>query len=183
MKPILAIFALMAMALITGCTQIDSGNVGVSTTRGKIDLAERPQGNYFTPIETLSEFTTKEVSFSLDDLKPKTANNITMADVDVDIYFRANPTLVADTVVKYQGDVVRHKDIVKGSKSDDLVAGYSRVSRAAREAIYTGVAQFQASEINNKRADLGEAITKALQDDLNKTDKDVCVSADAILTS
>ncbi|QFZ84549.1 hypothetical protein GFK26_18140 [Variovorax paradoxus] len=173
MKRIFASLATMALVLIAGCSQIDSGNVGVSTTRGKIDLAERSQGNYFTPIETLSEFTTKEVSFQVNDQKPKSSDNLTMADMDVDIYFKANPAMVADTVLKYQGDVVKHKDIVAGSKSDNLVAGYSRLSREAREAIYSAVASFPATTMHTKRAELATEIQKRLQSELDKTDKDV----------
>lgn len=173
MKRFATFLAVMALALITGCTQIDSGNVGVSVYRGKVALEEKPQGNYFTPIETLNEFTTKEVSFQLNDLKPKTANQITMSDVDVDIYFKAIPDKVADTYVKYQGDVVEHRAIVPGSKSTDMIAGYSRVSREAREAVYYGVSRFQASEINNKRSELAEAIVERLQKELDKTDPGV----------
>lgn len=173
MKRFASFLTALVLVAITGCTQIDSGNVGVSVYRGNTSLEEKPQGNYFTPIETLNEFTTKEVSFPLNDLKPKTANQITMADVDVDIYFKATPGKVADTVVKYQGDVVEHRAIVKGSDSKDLVAGYNKVLREAREAVYVGVSRFQASEINNKRAELAEAIVQQLQKELEKTDPGV----------
>ena len=174
MKRLFAILAATAALLFTtACTQIDSGNVGVSTTRGKIALEERTQGNYFTPIESLSEFTTKEVSFQLLDLKPKSADKLTMADIDVDIYFKAEPSLVADTVLKYQGDVVRHSDIVPGSKSSDLVAGYGRVSREAREAVYNAVAEFPATVMHTKRAELAAAVQRHLQTELDKSDKGV----------
>ena len=167
------ILAAAALLFAVGCTQIDSGNVGVSITRGKISLDEKPQGNYFTPIETINEFTTKEVSFQLNDQKPKSSDNLTMTDMDVDVYFKANPMLVADTVLKYQGDVVKHKDIVPGSNSSDLVAGYAKVSREAREAVYTAVAMFPATTMHTKRSDLASEIQKYLQAELNKTDKDV----------
>jgi hypothetical protein len=183
MKRFTLFLAALAIAFLAGCTQIDSGNVGVSVTRGNTDLNERPQGNYLTIIETLNEFTTKEVSFQLNDLKPKTANQITMADVDVDIYFKAVPGKVADTVVKYQGDVVRHKDIVPGSKSDDLIAGYNKVLREARESVYYGVSRFQANEINNKRAELADTIVRQLQSELEKSDPGVWIVTGANVRS
>jgi len=171
MKKLFSMFlAAAALVLATGCTQIDSGNVGVSVTRGKISLEEKPQGNYFTPIETLNEFTTKEVSFQLTDLKPKSSDNLTMADLDVDIYFQANPGQVADTVLKYQGDVVKHRDVVAGSKSDDLVAGFNKVSREAREAVYVAAGQFPATTMHTKRIELAEAVKKQLQSELDKSD-------------
>jgi len=171
MKKLFSMFlAAAALVLATGCTQIDSGNVGVSVTRGKISLEEKPQGNYFTPIETLNEFTTKEVSFQLTDLKPKSSDNLTMADLDVDIYFQANPGQVADPVLKYQGDVVKHRDVVAGSKSDDLVAGFNKVSREAREAVYVAAGQFPATTMHTKRIELAEAVKKQLQSELDKSD-------------
>jgi prohibitin 1 len=162
--------AAAAAVLAVGCTQIDTGNVGVSVTRGKVSMEEKPQGNYFTPIETINEFTTKEVVLSLNDLKPKTANNVTMSDVDVDFYFRAVGDKVAETYVKYQGDVVRHKDVMPGSSSSDLVVGYGKVTREAREAVYFGLAQYQASEVNAKRGELPDVLMKRLQAELDKTD-------------
>jgi prohibitin 1 len=165
--------AALALIAAAGCTQIDSGNVGVSTTRGKIALDERPQGTYFTPIETITEFTTKEVSFQLLDLKPKSSDNLTMSDVDIDVYFKATPDKVADTVTKYQGDVVRHKDVVPNSSSTDLIAGYNKVSREARESVYRAVAAFPATTMHTKRDELAAVIRKNLQSELDASDPGV----------
>lgn len=170
MKRFATFLAVMVLALITGCTQIDSGNVGVSVYRGNVSLEEKPQGNYFTPIEDLKEFTTKEVSFPLNDLKPKSSDNLTMSDIDVDVYFKAAPGKVADTVVKYQGDIVRHKDIVQGSNSTDMVAGYNKVYREARESVYRAVATFPATTMHTKRDELAAAVMKNLQAELDKSD-------------
>ena len=170
MKRFASFLAVMVLAFLAGCTQIETGNVGVSKTRGKIDLVERPQGNYFTPIESLSEFTTKEWPLTLDNQKPKSSDNLTIADLDVDIYIQAVPDRVAETVAKYQGDVVKYSDLVKGANSDDLVAGYGKVSREAREAIYVAVAQFPATTMHAKRTELAAAIAKQVQSELDRTD-------------
>lgn len=165
----LAVLAVSAFA-ITGCSQIDSGNVGVVKTFGKINPEELPQGTHLTWLATVDEFTSKEVSLSFDNMKPKAKDNLTIADLDVDIYYQANPTQIAETVVKYQGDVVKHKQVVKDGTSD-LIAGYNRVSRAAREAIYQAVAEFPATTMHTKRSELSDRIQKILQKELDTNDK------------
>jgi regulator of protease activity HflC (stomatin/prohibitin superfamily) len=161
--------AVIGLALATGCTQIDTGNVGVAKTMGKYDPQERAPGVYFTPIESVSEFTTKEVAIAVNDLKPKAQDNLTMTDMDVDVYFKANPALISETVTKYQGDFARHDQLVQGGSSD-LVVGVSRVSREAREAIYNAVAEFQATTMHTKRNELAASIQKKLQSELDKSD-------------
>lgn len=166
--------AALVLAVASGCSQIDTGNVGVVRTFGKTDPVELPQGVHVTWFATVGEFTTKEVFFSLDDLKPKAQDNLTISDLDVDVYFQANPNLVAETSAKYQGDVVRHGDIVKGG-TGDLVVGFNRVSREAREAIYRAVGDFPATTMHTKRAELSARIQGLLQAELNKSDKDAWV--------
>lgn len=164
------VFAVMAMVFMVGCSQIDTGNVGVVRTFGKTSPDELPQGLHLTWFATVGEFTTKEIAFQLNDLKPKAQDNLTIADLDLDIYYQTNPGLVADTSMKYQGDVMRHKDIVQNGTSD-LVVGFSRVSREAREAVYNAVAEFPATTMHTKRAELSARIQKLLQSELDKTDK------------
>ncbi len=162
------------LALITGCSQIETGNVGVVKTWGKWDMDERLPGVSLSVVETVYEVTTKEVGFQVNDLKPKAFDNLTIADLDVDVYFKINPQLAADTMVKYQGDVIEYGDLVKDG-GRELVVGFNRVSREAREAAYKGVAQFPATTMHTKRAELSAEIQRTLQAELDKTDKNVWV--------
>jgi len=90
----------------------------------------------------VDEITTKEASFQLNDMTPKSRGNLTMKDVDIDVYYKTTPAAVPALYIKYQGDVVQHNQIVPGGTKDLLVA-FSRVSREAREAIYKSVAELQ----------------------------------------
>ena len=170
MKKLFLSCMIAVAALASGCTQIDSGNVGVSKVFGKVKSEERGEGVYMTVVESLMEFTTKEVPMAMDNMKPKSSDNLSMTDVDVDIYFKANPGRVAETVIKYQGDSVRYNDLVKDSRSSDLVVGYSRVNRAAREAIYKAFAKFPATTMHTKRTELAGEIQTVLQAELDKSD-------------
>jgi regulator of protease activity HflC (stomatin/prohibitin superfamily) len=157
-------------AALTACTQIDTGNVGVERTLGKVSPDALPPGIYFTLFKNVDEFSAKEVSFQLNDMTPKSRDNLTMKDVDIDIYFKVNPSAVPGLYTKYQGDVVRHKDVVdNGTK--DLVIAYSRVSREARESVYKSIAQLDATTMHTKRSELSELVRAGLQKELDANDK------------
>ncbi|MCV2362535.1 hypothetical protein LNV23_03620 [Paucibacter sp. DJ1R-11] len=171
MKRSPATLALLGLcALLSACSQIDTGNVGVERTLGKVGAESLPPGVYFTLFKSVDEFTTKEVSFSLNDMTPKSRDNLTMKDVDLDIYFKTTPGAVPGLYVKYQGDVVQHGDIVKGG-TKDLVIAFSRVSREAREAVYKAIAQLDATTMHTKRTELAEMVRVGLQQELDANDK------------
>ena len=159
-----------AAALLAGCTQIDTGNVGVERTLGKVSAEALPPGIYMTLFKSVDEFTAKEIGFQLSDMTPKSRDNLTMKDVDIDVYFKVMPTAIPGLFTKYQGDVVRHADVVRdGSK--DLVIAYGRVSREAREAVYKAVAEMDATTMHTKRAELSERVRAGLQKELDTNDK------------
>ncbi len=155
---------------LAACSQIDTGNVGVERTLGKVGTEALTPGVYFTLFKSVDEFTTKEVSFQLVDMTPKSRDNLTMKDVDIDVYYKTTPAAVPGLYVKYQGDVVQHNQIVQdGTK--DLVVAFSRVSREAREAIYKSVAELDATTMHTKRTELSEMVRARLQEELEKNDK------------
>lgn len=170
MKTIRTLFLLAIAALLGACSQIDTGNVGVERTLGKVDTEALPPGVYFTMFKTVDEFTAKEVSFALENLTPKSRDNLTMKDVDIDVYYKVTPAAIPGLFVKYQGDVVQHKQVVKDGTSD-LVVAYGRVLREAREAVYKSIAGMDATTMHTKRTELAESVRKTLQAELDATDK------------
>lgn len=166
LKAFLAIGLLVALS---ACTVVETGNVGVERSFGKYTPAPLPQGVYMTILDSVDEYTTKEVSFPLADLKPKSKDNLTLQDLDIDVYFKTTPAKIPELVVKYQGDAVRHGDIVEGG-TNVMVVGYNRVLRAAREATYKAAAQFTATTMHTQREEISEAIRKELQKELDASD-------------
>lgn len=169
MKIIIAIL----FTFLAGCTQIDTGNVGVERTLGNVKQETLPPGVYMTMFKTVEEFTAKEVPLSLSDLKPKSRDNLTMTDVDIDVYFKVNPTKMAALYIKYQGDV---SEVLKpGSdgtmkKTGDEIVGMGRVLREARESVYRAIAQFDATTMHLKRDEIANAVRTILQKELDVTD-------------
>lgn len=136
-------------------------------TLGKVGTEALNPGVYFTLFKTVDEFTTKEVSFQLNDMTPKSRDNLTMKDVDV--YHKTTPAAVPAFHIKYLGDVVQHNQIVHGG-TKDLVVAFSRVSREAREAIYKAIAELDATTMHTKRTGLSEMVRARLQEELEKND-------------
>jgi regulator of protease activity HflC (stomatin/prohibitin superfamily) len=158
------------VALLAACTQIDTGNVGVERTLGKVGTDAMPPGVYFTLFKSVDEFTSKEVLFQLENMTPKSRDNLTMQDVDVDVIYKVDGSRVPALYAKYQGDVVKHSQVVKDG-AGDLIIGHNRVSREAREAVYKAVASFEATTMHTKRAEITEAVRKTLQAELDTADQ------------
>lgn len=175
MKKILAI-ALLLMAAMTGCTQIDTGNVGVETVRGQVSDQTMPPGVYGTIFKTVYEVTTKQVVLPLNDLKPKTKDNLTMADFDIDVYYSTNGGKVASLFTKYNGDLAK-------LESGDLAVGQGRVYRTAREAAYQVASEFAGLEMNQKRGDMAAKLIKYIQAELDRNDAGAFVVQDVNIRS
>jgi prohibitin 1 len=170
MKPIRTLLVLAVAAQLGACTQIDTGNVGVERTLGKVGTEALPPGVHFTLFKTVDEFTSKEVIFQLDNMTPKSRDNLTMQDMDLDVIYKVDGSRVPALYAKYQGDIVKHDQVVKGGSSD-LIISHSRVVREAREAVYKSVASFDATTMHTRRTEITEAVRKVLQAELDAADK------------
>lgn len=154
---------IIAIPLFAACTQIDTGNVGVESTLGQFKTDELAPGVYFSAFKNIIEVSAKENALSMNDLKPKSKDNLTMADFDFDIYYRIDPAKAADLLMKYRGD------LSEADKKDGAqMVGVNLITRQAREAAYKAAADFNASEMHTKRTELSEGITKAMQKELDK---------------
>jgi hypothetical protein len=170
MNTIRTLLLLTFAAVLGACTQIDTGNVGVERTLGKVGTEAMPPGVYFTMFKNVDEFTSKEVLFQLDNMTPKSRDNLTMQDMDIDVIYKVDGSRVPALYAKYQGDIVKHGQVVKDGTSD-LIISHSRVVREAREAVYKTVASFDATTMHTRRTDITEAIRKVLQSELDNADK------------
>ena len=150
---------------------VDTGHVGVERTLGKVDLTETEPGmNFKMPLLTQAyEYSAKEIALDLDDLRPKAADNLSLQDLDVTVYYNAAPHAIADLMVKYANASYNARDA--------LLPAYGIVYREARGAIYEEVAKVDSLELHRMRDVLQDSIQESLQNRL--ADKD----GDALLVS
>ncbi len=161
MKLFRSIFAFAAIAILSACTQIDTGNVGVESVLGQVKKETLPPGIYLTAFKKVIEVSAKESPLQLDDMRPQTSDKITLSDLDVDIYVQIDPSKAADIITRWPGDLIT----VAGEEGARVGSQY--VIRQAREAIYTAVAKIGSAIVHTQRAELSANIVKSLQKDLD----------------
>ena len=159
MKRILAV--VVAAMLAVGCTQIDTGNVGIESTFGQVKETSLVPGLYQTVTKTVYEVSGKEIPIALVDMKPKTADNVTLQDLDVAIYYQIQGAQAAKVFTRYASD------LVYDGKADAYLLGQGIVTRNAREAAYKAVAKQHSSDVHTKRETVAEDTKKLLQAELD----------------
>jgi len=163
MKTIIASIALAFLTLMTGCSQIDTGNIGVESTMGQVKKETMPPGVYFTLFKKVTEVSAKELLLQMDDMKPQTSDKITLQDLDVDIYVQIDPAKAADIMTRWPGDITH----VKGE--DGARVGINYVTRQSREAIYNAVSKRGSATVHTERSEIAAEIVKSLQADLDES--------------
>ena len=160
-----ALFVILTVTFLFGSFYVvDTGHVGVERTLGKVDLVETEPGmNFKMPLLTTAyEFSAKEIALDLNDLKPKAADNLSLQDLDVTVYYNAAPHTIADLMVKYAN--------ASQSAPGAILPAYGIVYREARGAVYEEVAKVDSLELHKLRDALQTSIQDSLQSRL--TDKD-----------
>jgi regulator of protease activity HflC (stomatin/prohibitin superfamily) len=168
---IAAVLALIAIGLaLTSCGTIESGNVGVRTTLGKVNPEEVEPGIYLgvPGISRVQEFSAKEIGLDLNDLTPKARDNLSLRDLDVTVYYRVQPTSVADLYIKY---AAQH-GVDEGRRSVYLPA-LGLMQRLTRNVVYEQAARIDSLIMHTRRDELAAAVHKSLQTELDNNDKGV----------
>lgn len=165
---VVAVFILaLALAALASCGTIESGNVGIRTTLGKVNPDEVEPGLYLgvPGISRVQEFSAKEIGIDLNDLTPKARDNLSLRDLDVTVYYRVVPTAVADLYIKY---AAMH-GLEEGKRNVFLPAN-GLLLRLARNAVYEQAARIDSLVMHTRRDELAAAVHKALQVELDAND-------------
>ena len=165
-----AFFSLLLVTfLFFSVVLIESGNVGVRKTLGKVNPEEVSPGlNFRVPAVTqITEFVGKEIAIDLTDLTPKAADNLSLRDMDVTVFYKAASGQIADLYVKYAN--AHHYD----KESDSYFPAYRLVYREARRAAYETVAEIDSLTMHKKREQIADSIEARLQETLESNDPGV----------
>ncbi len=165
-----ALLGILAITLLFfSIVVIESGNVGVKKTLGKIQPQEITPGlSLRIPVITsIVEFVGKEIAIDLTDLTPKAADNLSLRDMDVSVFYRAESDQISDLYVKYAN---AHQ---YDQESDSYFPAYRLVFREARRAAYETVARIDSLTMHKKREQIADSIKIRLQETLDANDPDV----------
>ena len=148
---------------------IESGNVGVKKTLGKVNPEEVSPGLTLRmpAITQITEFVGKEIAIDLIDLTPKAADNLSLRDMDVTVFYKAAAEQIADLYVKYAN--AHHYD----EESNSYFPAYRLVYREARRSAYETVAKIDSLTMHKKREQIASSIKARLQETLESNDPDV----------
>ncbi len=144
---------------------VETGNVAVERTLGKVNHVEQLQGlNFKMPFLTSrQEFSAKEIAIDINDLTPKAADNLSLKDLDVSIFYRVPQDRVSELFVKYAQ--------VSGRGTDGIyLPAYGLVVREARSAIYEQVSKIDSLQLHKQRESLQTDVLQELQSRLERSD-------------
>jgi hypothetical protein len=150
--------------LLTGCTRIETGEVGVRVGFDRqIQSGELLPGSFNQVIiGDVLTFPVKDVNVKLDDMTPVAKDNSTMKDLDAVVIYNINQSQVAELYsTKSQAFHARH--------NGDIYLMYNYMVQATRNAIYKTARKYEALDMADNRqameVEIKELIQKTLVDE------------------
>lgn len=162
--PVVIILLIVIVLFSAGYT-IETGHVGVTRTLGSVSLEEVGPGFHLKlPFLTqVREFSAKENAFDLEDLTPKAADNLSLRQLDVTVFYSVARDKISELTVKYASSEERDSNGI-------YVPAYNVVWREARGVTYEAVAGVDSLELHKQRELLQSQIQSLLQKRLDAKD-------------
>ena len=166
-KAILVLPALAAAAiavLATGCTIVDTGEVGLRVNFDKtIEPDERVAGSFNqTIVGKILTFPVKDVSVDVQNLTPLAADNSTMKEFDISVIYNITPSSVSDLYVN------KSRSFHTVDESGDIYLMHAYIYQTARNAVYKTARKYEALNMNDNRAQIEQEIQEVMAATLNE---------------
>jgi regulator of protease activity HflC (stomatin/prohibitin superfamily) len=157
MKRILTLSILAAAVLATGCTRIETGEVGVRVGFDRqIQPGELLPGSFNqTMIGDVLTFPIKDVKVTLENMTPVAKDNSTMKDFDAVVVYNINPQQVSELYA------TKNKSFHAEFRGDTYVM-YNYIVQNARNAIYKAARKYEALDMADNRSEM----EKFIQDEI-----------------
>jgi regulator of protease activity HflC (stomatin/prohibitin superfamily) len=171
MKKIISIITLLAIGLLTGCTRIETGEVGVRMNASKeIEGKELLPGSWNqTLIGSVLEFPVKDITVNLENKTPLTADNSALADFDITVVYAINPSSVAELYSTKSRSF--HAEGKEG-----IFLMYNYMATLVNNASYKVVRGYKSLEVADSRATIEEKIRDIVNEQLKMEKLDTSVS-------
>ena len=157
MKRFIMLAFVAAGVLLSGCTRIETGEVGVRVGFDKqIQSGELLPGSFNQVlIGDVLTFPVKDVNVKLEDLTPLAKDNSTMKDLDAVVIYNINQSQVAELYsTKSQAFHARH--------NGDIYLMYNYVMQTARNAIYKAARDYEALDMADNRQTMEQKIRETM---------------------
>jgi regulator of protease activity HflC (stomatin/prohibitin superfamily) len=176
MKRILTLSVLAAAVLATGCTRIETGEVGVRVGFDKqVQSGELLPGSFNQVlIGDVLTFPIKDVNVPLNDMTPVAKDNSTMKDFDAVVVYNINPAQVAELYS------TKNKSFHTEFKGDTYVM-YNYIVQNARNAIYKAARKYEALDMADARSDMENFIKEEIVRNLTEEKLDGSIMISQVL--
>jgi hypothetical protein len=164
MRKIFVLSVLSAAVLATGCTRIETGEVGLRRGFDKqVKTEELLPGSFNqTIIGEVLTFPIKEITVKVEDMTPLAKDNSTMKDFDAIVTYNINQSQVAEI---YNA---KNKSF-HATHNGDVYLMYNYIFNASRNAIYKSARKYEALDMADNRqameTEIKEQIVKTLAEE------------------
>jgi regulator of protease activity HflC (stomatin/prohibitin superfamily) len=176
MKRILTLSILALAVLATGCTRIETGEVGVRVGFDKqVQSGELLPGSFNQSIigEVLT-FPIKDVNVTLENMTPVAKDNSTMKDFDAVVVYNINPQQVSELYS------TKNKSFHAEFKGDTYVM-YNYIVQNARNSIYKAARKHEALDMADARSDMENFIKEEIIRNLAEEKLDGSITISQVL--
>ena len=157
MKRIFTLSILAAAVLATGCTRIETGEVGVRVGFDKqVQSGELLPGSFNQVlIGDVLTFPIKDVNVTLENMTPVAKDNSTMKDFDAVVVYNINPQQVSELYA------TKNRAFHAEFKGDTYVM-YNYIVQNARNAIYKAARKYEALDMADNRGEMEKFIQEEI---------------------
>lgn len=168
--------AVAAAILATGCTRIETGEVGVRVGFDKqIQQGELMPGSFNqTVIGNVLTFPVKDVNVSLQDMTPVAKDNSTMKDFDAVVVYNINPSQVSELYATKNRAFHAVED-------GDVYLMYNYIVQNARNAIYKAARKYDALDMADNRSEMENFIREEIAHNLSEEGLDGSLTITQVL--
>jgi len=172
------VMAILGLAVLaTGCTRIETGEVGIRVGFDKqVKQEELVPGSWNqTIIGDVLTFSVKDVQVDVVDLTPLASDNSTVKDFDLAVIYSINPTNVAELWVD------KNKSFHAQSKTGDILLMYNYVYQVARNAAYKSARKYESLKMADNRAAIEQEVREEMIKALAAEKLDTSINVQQIL--
>lgn len=155
----------LASVLATGCTRIETGEVGI-----RVDMSKQVQSGELMPgswnqtmVGDVLTFPTKDIAVSLENKAPMTSDNTALADFDLTLVYGISPTAVAELYSTKSRAFHAYDD-----KSRDTLLMYNYMTTLVNNAAYKVIRQYKALDVADNRAKIETEIRETVANQLKE---------------
>lgn len=176
MKRIATLSVLAAAILATGCTRIETGEVGVRVGFDKqVKPGELLPGSFNqVMIGDVLTFPVKDVNVTLENMTPVAKDNSTMKDFDAVVVYNINSQQVAELYSQ------KNRAFHAESKGDVYLM-YNYIVQNARNAIYKAARKYDALDMADNRSEMENFIKEEIIRNLAEEKLDSSISISQVL--